>query len=475
MNQKCFVRLRTIIVCVIACVLYLSVAQSADAKTVKQLGHHVGTNKTADADAEFNKAGKILREGMKDCKKSIQVTIPFSSYDENTYSKIYASAVRHTGKGNEGDYLKWQNTGWECDGMRVGDDAIITYTVHYISDKDKEDRTTKQIKSIEDSLIIDKKDEAYTKFIQIYDYICQNISYATDKDNLLTHTAYYAVTKKTAVCQGYSTLLYRLLLDYGIDNRIVVSSGHMWNLVQIGDVYYEADSTWDAVKKQENKPYQYMLRANISADAKDTDHTWHMSDLDEDILACKRAEKDFVVPTFPEKSTSNIAKDTTLVLFTSTLYAESVNGKQEVDGTYYIGSKPVVAALNFGKREALRKDKDYTMETIEKKDSVDFKIQGTGNYSGTIIITCNAKLKASELSAKKQKNACLLQWNKAEGATKYTIYRQVDNKAWVKVGTTNKTKYKSKSKKGVCRYYIVASSKNYKSPKSQVVTVHFKK
>ena len=39
--------------------------------------------------------------------------------------------------------------------------------------------------------------------------------------------------------------MYRLLLAAGIDNRVLVSVDHAWNIVKLGDKYYNLDSTWD--------------------------------------------------------------------------------------------------------------------------------------------------------------------------------------------------------------------------------------
>ena len=55
---------------------------------------------------------------------------------------------------------------------------------------------------------------------------------------------------KTAVCQGYAGLLYRLCLEMGISCRMITGTGnggaHAWNIVALDGKYYNADSTWDA-------------------------------------------------------------------------------------------------------------------------------------------------------------------------------------------------------------------------------------
>ena len=58
-----------------------------------------------------------------------------------------------------------------------------------------------------------------------------------------------ALLDGTAVCQGYATLMYRMLLEVGVDCRVVTGyvdgEGHAWNIVKLGDLYYNIDATFD--------------------------------------------------------------------------------------------------------------------------------------------------------------------------------------------------------------------------------------
>ena len=69
----------------------------------------------------------------------------------------------------------------------------------------------------------------------------------------------------TAVCQGYSLLFYRLALELGVDARFIggyTDDGepHAWNIVKLGDEYYNLDSTWDA--GYDESEYKYYLRGS---------------------------------------------------------------------------------------------------------------------------------------------------------------------------------------------------------------------
>ena len=110
----------------------------------------------------------------------------------------------------------------------------------------------------------------YEKIVGVYDWICENVTYdyehLSDPDYILMRTAYGALINKSAVCQGYAVLLYRLLLELGIDNRVITGYGnggyHAWNIVELDGFYYNGDATWDATWHQAGWDYQYFLRSD---------------------------------------------------------------------------------------------------------------------------------------------------------------------------------------------------------------------
>ncbi|OXM13655.1 transglutaminase domain-containing protein [Paenibacillus herberti] len=80
----------------------------------------------------------------------------------------------------------------------------------------------------------------------IHDWIVRHIRY---DESLSRYTAYEAVELRSAVCQGYALLAYRMLSDAGLEVRIIegtVESGdHAWNLVRLDGSWYHLDATWD--------------------------------------------------------------------------------------------------------------------------------------------------------------------------------------------------------------------------------------
>lgn len=103
---------------------------------------------------------------------------------------------------------------------------------------------------------------SYEKICAIYSFITSNVTYdyenyyrsANTQDKMM-YTAYKAMINRTAVCQGIAMLFYRMCLEVGVDCRVVVSTTHAWNIVQIGSYYYNVDATWDLGKTN----YNYFL------------------------------------------------------------------------------------------------------------------------------------------------------------------------------------------------------------------------
>ena len=116
------------------------------------------------------------------------------------------------------------------------------------------------------SLDLDGKSE-FEKAKRIYVYITSHVTY--DYANLYNdstgkYTAYNALEKGTAVCQGYASLLYRMMRMSGISCRFISGDGggvrHGWNIVKIGFSYYNLDSTWDA--GHDASSFLYFLKSN---------------------------------------------------------------------------------------------------------------------------------------------------------------------------------------------------------------------
>jgi len=190
-------------------------------------------------------------------------------------------ALEETNVSTQGDYLRWvwssmdaAASGFETSGIYK---FAITYNLSYYTSKEQEDQLTQQINALLASFGFTNEHSDYYKINTIYNYITENVVYdyahLESEDYFLHYTAYAALINKTAVCQGYSVLFYRLVKECGIDARVIsgksaqTNENHGWNIVKIDDYYYYVDSTWDAGQTI----YSYFLKGS-------SDFTGHISD-----------------------------------------------------------------------------------------------------------------------------------------------------------------------------------------------------
>ena len=236
-----------------------------------------------------------LEESSKETSQNIRVYNSVAIYTNSTYSKLIKEIQTNLLKRNVtinvmyktnsanaekivsekyatssdlGDYILWNSGGWKANYgySRSGSNYIysIKYTMNYFTNYEQEQEVSDAI----DNYLYTYNSKNKTKYEIIKDfneYICQNVDYdySTNYTNLLKYSAYAAIINHEAVCQGYSTLYYRLLKECGIDNRVVVSNklNHAWNLVNYGCFWYFVDTTWSDAG---DYPYQKYFMKNIN-------------------------------------------------------------------------------------------------------------------------------------------------------------------------------------------------------------------
>lgn len=180
---------------------------------------------------------------------------------------VYNAAIEHTGNPIEGDYIVYNGCSWSAvvEYENIGDGYIfkISYNMYYFTDSVQESEMNIAVETVLEELNLWECTD-YEKIQGIYEYICNNVTYDyanLENDNsVLQYTAYSALVNKTAVCQGYAALFYRLALELGVDARVITGYGgggaHAWNIVQLGGQYYNLDATWDSGQSD----YNFFLR-----------------------------------------------------------------------------------------------------------------------------------------------------------------------------------------------------------------------
>lgn len=217
-------------------------------------------------------AGEKLREAL--TNREAEITVYYRTTkkpDGEIANKIWDAALAHTGKPTEGDYIRFQYEGLEIPDFEIielvsvateNDETSaettyylpITYQVSYDTTYEQEMELKCAVETVIDDFDFNEDTSDDQKIKAIYDYICGNCANGNldNPDDTLKHTAYAALINKTAQSQGMSSLLYRLLLECGIDARIISGTvngeNHVWNIVKCGDFYYYLDAAWDCGK-----------------------------------------------------------------------------------------------------------------------------------------------------------------------------------------------------------------------------------
>lgn len=180
---------------------------------------------------------------------------------------VYNQAMADTGSTGpkEGDYLRWNTLGYAVNVSFNSYEGwyTATYQLQYCSTLAEENWVDRRIPQVLTSLSLTNKN-TYEKIKAIYDYVTKHVTYdyaGLSRGEAGAHSAYRALAKGTAVCQGYSTLVYRLLRESGISCRFIYGysqgQNHGWNIVRLGSYYYNLDATWDAGQGS----YQYFLKS----------------------------------------------------------------------------------------------------------------------------------------------------------------------------------------------------------------------
>lgn len=209
----------------------------------------------------FDEAAAALRAAMTARKESVAVRVSLGEQkpDETLIRQLFDAACAYTGKPDEGDYL-FENVVWYFvadDGVSfrasgANGEALIRYAFGYADTAEEEEAVGAWASETLAGLSLDGLDELDT-LRAVYGFLCTHVEYDYSykhPTSALIHSfsAYNASQSGKAVCLGFALSACRLLVEAGLDTRVVVSSpmGHAYNLVRVDGQYYFIDATWDS-------------------------------------------------------------------------------------------------------------------------------------------------------------------------------------------------------------------------------------
>ena len=169
-----------------------------------------------------------------------------------TVKDLATAACAHTGAPKQGDYLliHFVSGNLSCAEIptSTGYDYEGQIQLRYLTTEDEESAVDTAVASLLGGLNLGGLSEQET-VLRIYDYVCGHTVLDSSGDDE-TNTAYSALIGGSGSARGFSVLMYRLLLEAGVDCRVILgranAQDHAWNIARIGELYYNADAALDA-------------------------------------------------------------------------------------------------------------------------------------------------------------------------------------------------------------------------------------
>ena len=396
----------------------------------------------------------------------LSLKLPSGSDIQGTLARIWDSALEHTrSNGTGGDYLRWQGGRYfYYPGFSYRDNgSYITFTMYFqtnwFTTAQQEATLSSYIKgTLLPQLALDGK-STYQKVQAIYDWITRNVRYdyanLGNDSYLLQYTAYAAVINRTAVCNGYASLFYRLANDAGIDCRFITGTAggyHAWNIVRMDNgKYYCLDATWD--EGQTN--YRYFLKGTtefgqdhtVITDENNT-YFWNqypVSATDFDPNAPLPPAAPTVTMTYSDSGKPKLTWNAVSGATSYRVFRSESRGS----GYSLLGTTTSTSYTNTG--AAAGKIYYYRVKAV---NSV-----GTSGYSN--IVSGKAKTAAPAAPSVTIGNSSTgkpqLTWKAVSGAVKYEVYRSTrQNSGYSLLGTTTSTSYvNTGASTGTTYYYRV--------------------
>ncbi len=167
----------------------------------------------------------------------------------------------------------------------------LNYTVDTKKEREKMNLELNQmVEQITYEVLHDKMTD-YEKELALHDALVKRVNYYTFKDikeiPISKHTAYEALIKGSAVCDGIAKAYQLLLEKAGIESIMVTGKigevAHAWNIVKIDDEYYHVDPTSDTIEIENKKQVMHRYFNLSDKELKKT----HALDKEFKIVACE--------------------------------------------------------------------------------------------------------------------------------------------------------------------------------------------
>ncbi len=318
-----------------------------------------------------------LRTGLTNFDPMVEIS--FNTPELYDIGDLFDEARAHTGVPNEGDYINYNYSGYSgsLSYYTYSDhyEGTFTYNFTYLHSQQQEIEATAAFEETFNSIHpADGSD--YSIALAVYNYLIDTLEYDyehyRDDSYKLKHSSYSAVVQHVTVCQGYASMMYRLLLMFDVNNRVASSNTHAWNLISVNGDWYQADATWGDTG---NNHDGYFLKGK---------NAW--TDSDHVIITTGRADPGFVeheLLSLTDYSAKPLTESISITDSAGTVINSSALTVHDVTNQFSASALPAGAGQDF------RWDSgDTGIATVNNSGQVTFR------KSGTVRITVSARDKS---------------------------------------------------------------------------------
>lgn len=260
--RKAMKKTIVVIMCLVIAMSGSSVAYAASASNLKELAK------------EFTKHG-LKRESSFDIKftgSDDEVDAFFDDSEDLDFFFSTMSIQDDPTTSDDADYLIGTIDYSKGIYYEYDDGKFIFRDVNYFETLDQTDYVNKHVPKILDELGVESMTN-YEKVKAIHDYVCRLITYKVGSDDSI-FCMYGAIKNHQAVCNAYSLCMYKLLVEAGVPCKYIGgfagtgkdAEGHAWNIVALGDKWYNLDATWDDDDDTGKIKYDYFLKGSSDFD-----------------------------------------------------------------------------------------------------------------------------------------------------------------------------------------------------------------
>ena len=157
-------------------------------------------------------------------------------------NKLYLN-IETTTKRNDVTYNVFINNG-----------SAVNYFDDGYNSEEQVNQAMAQLESVKNQIISQAQGSTYNKVKYVHDYLVENTEYDSTISNPDIYNIYGTLIRKSSVCEGYAKSFKYLMDALNIPCVIVIgnatnssgeSESHAWNYVQINNIWYAVDCTWD--------------------------------------------------------------------------------------------------------------------------------------------------------------------------------------------------------------------------------------